>query len=128
MGSPATSSRDAQSTRRGDDRQTPTRRDDDIDRYKGAPTLFNMATVYNLDEDVPDKLVQDDEHLEATESYGLKLRAKVASTTFTKENNTAGKDIRTVRLMDVLFKGIDNHGLRTLSQGMFTGVEITRSI
>ena len=30
--------------------------------------------------------------------------------------------------MDVLFKGIDNHGLRTLSQGRFTGVEITRSI
>jgi len=103
-------------------------RDRNEDRgYKGQPRMTDMSTIYNLNEGISDSFVPDEDHLDCTESYGLKLRAKVPITSFTRENGTAGKDVRTIRLIDVMWKGIENYGLRCISNGRYANVQITRS-
>jgi len=84
--------------------------------------------MYNLEADLPEKFVPDDAHLDCTEIYGLKLRTKVAMSSFTRDNDLAGKDIRTVRVIDAAYMGIENYGLRTLAAGRYTSLEFTRSM
>ena len=119
------SSRDYREAR--DDQATQRHSDMHRNDYKGSPKLFDMKTTYNLDADLPDSYIQNDVHLDATEMWGLKLPQHVTTSQFSKDKDIAGKDVRTIRIIDLCYKGIENHGLRTLAAGRFVNIEFTRS-
>ena len=87
-----------------------------------------MSTSYDMNKDIPSSFSQDDEYLDKKENYGLTLPRHVISSQWSKEKDIHGRDIRTIRVIDMCYKGIENYALRTIANGRYTSIEITRNI
>ena len=60
-----------------------------------------MATCYDLAKDVPSTFMPDTDNLDTKESYNMQFPRTVANTQWAKDKDIQGKDVRTVRLVDV---------------------------
>ena len=76
-----------------------------------------MTTSYDMNKDIPSSFSQDDEHLDKKESFGLRLPRHVVSSQWSKEKDIQGRDIRTIRVIDICYKGIENYALRNIANG-----------
>jgi len=69
---------------------------------------LDFSTIYDLNKNIPESFKQDQDYLDSKESYGLKFPKQVIATAWSKERDLQGRDVRTLRLMDVVYKGLEN--------------------
>ena len=88
----------------------------------------DLSVIYDLTKDVHESFQVSGEFLDFKEVRGLALSKIVRDTPMSRKFNIAGRDIRTVRIVDLCYKGIENWYLRAISAGRFVNIEFTRSI
>ena len=88
----------------------------------------DLSAIYDLTKDVHESFQVSGEFLDFKEVRGLALSKTVRDTPISRRFNIAGRDIRTVRIVDLCYKGIENWYLRAISAGRFVNIEFTRSI
>jgi len=86
-----------------------------------------MSTIYDLDADIKPQWKTNEHFLDYTEIHGLALSKLVRETDSSRYTGIAGKDIRTIRIIDLAFMGADNWYLRAISAGRFVRLEFLRS-
>ena len=89
---------------------------------------YDTSIKYDLTKDVQSEWTSSDEFLDTNIDKGLALTRIAKTTEFSQKNGTAGKDIRTVRLIDICYQGIKNHNIRSISAGRFINIIFTKSI
>ena len=82
----------------------------------------------SVDKNLPPTFQSDSEFYDKNEIWGKKLPRKVMTTERSKSHGLAGRDLTKVSLPELLYVGWQNHGLRYLGQGWFTGAVLTRNI
>jgi hypothetical protein len=99
------------------------------DKHKEQPDdFFDFRYMYDLTKDLPASFKVTDEFLDYNEQYGLQLSKFVKDTPTSRKSGLCGKDIRTIRVLDICFMGIQNWYLRSISAGRWVGIEFTRSV
>ena len=86
-----------------------------------------MSTIYDLSADIRPGWQRNEQFLDYNEVHGLALSRLVRESDSSRFTGIAGKDIRTIRLIDLAFRGADNWYLRAISAGRFVRVEFLRS-
>ena len=109
------------------------RRHQEKPRSYHAPTMtnehkFDMSTVYDLTKDIQPGWNTTNDFLDATIEKGLPLLKLVKESEFSIKTGIAGKDIRTIRLIDILYEGPKNGYLRQISAGRFLSIIFSKSI
>ena len=94
----------------------------------GSPTGFQCSRDSSVDKNLPPTFTPDEDHYDKHEIWGKKLPRKVLTTQWSRTNGLAGRDLLKVTLPELLYMGWQNHGLRYLGQGWFTGAALTRNI
>ena len=94
----------------------------------GSPTGHPPHVGSSVDKNLPPTFQSDSEYYDKNEIWGKKLPRKVLTTEWSKTHGLAGRDLTKVSLPELLYMGWQNHGLRYLGQGWFTGAVLTRNI
>ena len=94
----------------------------------GSPTGYPPHVGSSVDKNLPPTFQSDSEFYDKNEIWGKKLPRKVMTTEWSKSHGLAGRDLTKVSLPELLYMGWQNHGLRYLGQGWFTGAVLTRNI
>ena len=94
----------------------------------GSPTGYPPHVGSSVDKNLPPTFQSDSEFYDKNEIWGKKLPRKVMTTEWSKSHGLAGRDLTKVSLPELLYMGWQNHGLRCLGQGWFTGAVLTRNI
>ena len=94
----------------------------------GSPTGYPPHVGSSVDKNLPPTFQSDSEFYDKNEIWGKKLPRKVMTTEWSKSHGLAGRDLTKVSLPELLYMGSQNHGLRYLGQGWFTGAVLTRNI
>ena len=94
----------------------------------GSPAGFQISRDSSVDKNLPPTSTPDEDHYDKNEIWGKKLPRKVLTTQWSRTNGLAGRDLLKVTLPELLYMGWQNHGLRYLGQGWFTGAALTRNI
>ncbi len=109
------------------DKSTPTRYHQD--------SILDMATCYEFRRDLNPTWVSDETHLDAGGSQvpGRKdpippLYRFIANSEWARSKGIVGKDIRSIRLIDLTYKKLDNWYIRNLSAGRAVNVEFARNV
>ena len=85
------------------------------------PALIDMTHVIDINAGRPTKWVSDETFLDKTEIKGLPLYRNIQHTQFSTKN--AGKDIRTLRMVDLCYWGLDQWHLRLIAAGRFVALD-----
>ena len=94
----------------------------------GSPTGYPPHVGSSVDKNLPPPFPSDSEFYDKNEIWGKKLPRKVMTTEWSKSYGLASRDLTKVSLPELLYMGWQNHGLRYLGQGWFTGAVLTRNI
>ena len=70
----------------------------------------------------------DAEHYDVTEMSELKLPKLVQQTKWNDKQGLSGRDIKDIRLHEVLYNGLNNWGMRLLANGRFLRLEACNSV
>ena len=79
-------------------------------------------------EGLPNEFKPSREFLDSREVYGKTLLRRVASTAWSAKYSSAGKEVMSIKLIDMIWKGLRNHRLRSLSHGHYMSLVIARKI
>ena len=71
---------------------------------------------------IPQPFKLDSECYDTNTVSGKKFYRNVQSTPWSSKAGLAGKDVNSIRLVDITRKGLDDYSLRNLSNGEFQGV------
>ena len=96
--------------------------------HLGSPTGFQLSRDSSVDKNLPPTFTPDEDHYDKNEIWGKKLPRKVLTAQWSRTNGLARRDLLKVTLPELLYMGWQNHGLRYLGQGWFTGAALTRNI
>ena len=67
-------------------------------------------------------------HLDSREVFGKSLLRRVAPTAWSTKYGLAGKEVSTIRLVDLLWRGWQNFHIRALSHGQYVSVVVARKV
>ena len=76
----------------------------------------------------PTEFQPSSRYYDQREVYGLNLPRFVQPTSWSRSKHIHGLDITNVPLLSLLYRGWDNHCIRSLAHGYFTGIVTCRSI
>ena len=76
----------------------------------------------------PQSFKPDSECYDTNTVSGKKFYRNVQTTPWSSKAGLAGKDVNSIRLVDITRKGLDDYSLRNLSNGEFQGVVFVRSV
>ena len=91
-------------------------------------TSFDMARMYDLSKDTHSTFRTTADFIDLTEVKGLALSKLVKRTPNSEKLGFAGKDVRTLRIVDLAYMGIQNWYIRAISAGRFVRIEFLRSM
>ena len=77
---------------------------------------------------IPQSFKPDSECYDTNTVSGKKFYRNVQTTPWSSKAGLAGKDVNSIRLVDITRKGLDDYSLRNLSNGEFQGVVFVRSV
>ena len=77
---------------------------------------------------IPQSFKPDSECYDTNTVSGKKFYRNVQTTPWSSKAGLAGKDVNSIRLVDITNKGLDDYSLRNLSNGEFQGVVFVRSL
>ena len=77
-----------------------------------------MSTIYDFEKDLQPEFQPSGEFLDVP-TKGMSLQKRIKESTFTIRAGIAGKDIRSLRVADLVFKGLGNYYMRHLAAGRF---------
>ena len=77
---------------------------------------------------IPQSFKPDSECYDTNTVSGKKFYRNVQTTPRSSKAGLAGKDVNSIRLVDITRKGLDDYSLRNLSNGEFQGVVFVRSV
>ena len=79
-------------------------------------------------EGLPNEFKQSREFLDSREVFGKTLLRRVASTAWSAKYSLAGREVQSIKLVDMIWKGYRNHHLRSLSHGHYMSLVVARKI
>ena len=77
---------------------------------------------------MPASFLADAIHYDNTQVYGYTFRRNIEATAWTRKRNLAGRDPTQVAAHELMYHGLQEWALRTLSHGRFVSTICTRSI
>ena len=77
---------------------------------------------------IPQSFQPDSERYDTNTVSGKKFYRNAQTTPWSSKAGLAGKDVNSIRLVDITRKGLDDYSLRNLSNGEFQGVVFVRSV
>ena len=90
--------------------------------------MQNTSSAYNPSEPPPlSKWNSDQQHYDATESFGLTLPRTINSTRWADERHISNRSPFDVRLWEIMPFGADNYIFRSMAAGRWVGVEYVRN-
>ena len=88
----------------------------------GREQTSNQPSVPENPVAIPQSFKPDQECYDTNTVSGKKFYRNVQTTPWSSKAGLAGKDVNSIRLVDVTRKGLDDYSLRNLSNGEFQGV------
>ncbi len=77
---------------------------------------------------LPSEFKPTREFLDSREVYGKTFLRRVANTAWSAKYSISGKEVTSLKLVDMVWKGLRNHHLRSLSHGHYLSLVIARKI
>lgn len=76
---------------------------------------------------IPDTFAPDDTYYDTNSVLGSDMPRLIQATKWTRSKGLAGRDVQDVRLVEVLWDGMDNWGIRLLANGKYIAPELLRN-
>ena len=97
-------------------------------RYLTTQRLHSLGVVPPNIPTLPDTWTPSDTHLDTNTVHGQTLFRTIQPTQWSRKYNLAGQPVLDIFPWQLSRFGLQDHSLRTLSQGRYTGIVTTRSI
>ena len=94
----------------------------------GRQQTSNQPSVPENPAAIPQSFKPDPECYDTNTVSGKKFYRNVQTTPWSSKAGLAGKDVNSIRLVDVTRKGLDDYSLRNLSNGEFQGEVFVQSV
>ena len=91
-----------------------------------SPAGHEVAAVSK--EGFPNEFKPSREFLDSREVFGKTLLRRVASTAWSAKYSLAGREVQSIKLVDMIWKRYRNHHLRSLSHGHYLSLVVARKI
>ena len=89
---------------------------------------FSSPTGFPVIHGLPDDFKSTKTHLDSREVYGKTMLRRIAPTSWSTKYQLAGKEMDSIRLVDLLWRGWNNYHLRALSHGQYVSLVVARKV